>query len=92
MPGRIVRNHTATVDGMLAVLKKLVRRDGVKIVTPGRLRSVRGLGCALTFRVSIPVNGGWKVNVRRGHTVQELFIGTTWERTELQETLDELAA
>lgn len=92
MSGRVVWNHSTHVDGMIDVLERLAKRDGVKTITPGRLRPVKGNGCALRFRVSVPVSGGWKVNCRRGHMVQEVFIVTTWERETLQETLDELAA
>ena len=92
MSGRVVWNHSTHVDGMIDVLEKLAKRAGVKTITPGRIRPVKGNGCSLRFRVSIPVNGGWKVNVRRGRMAQEVFVVTTWERGKLQETLDELAA
>lgn len=92
MSGRIVWNHSTHVDGMIKVLEKLARCDGVKTITPGRIRPVKGTGCPLRFRVSIPVNGGWKVNVRQGRVAQEVFIVTTWERKELQTKLNQLAA
>ena len=59
-------------------------------LTPGRLRQVKGQGCALRFRVSVPVSGGWKVNVRGARMAQEVFVVTDLEAPVLQDLLDGL--
>ena len=92
MSGRLVWNHSTHVDGLIKVLEKLARCDGIKTITPGRLRPVKGSGCPLRFRVSIPITGGWKVNVRAERLAQEVFVVTTLDRKELQKKLDQLAA
>ena len=84
MSGRLVWNHSTHVDGLITVLRKLCEKGGIKTVTPGRLRPVKGNGCALRLRVSVPVSGGWKVNVRQGRLAQEVFVVTDLTKEALQ--------
>lgn len=90
MSGRLVWNHSTHVDGLIRVLEKLCKQPGIKTVTPGRIRQVKGQGCPLRFRVSIPVSGGWKVNVRGERLAQEVFVVTDLEALTLQGLLDRL--
>jgi len=90
MSGRLVWNHSTHVPGLVRVLEKLVKEPGIKTVTPGRIRPVKGQGCALRFRVSIPISGGWKVNVRGERLAQEVFVVTDLGALEAQALLDAL--
>ena len=88
--GRLVRNHSTHVDGLIAVLSTLVQEPTIKTVTPGRLRPVKGTGCVLRMKVSIPVSGGWKLNVRKSRLAQEVFVVTDLDKRYLQTLVDEL--
>ncbi len=88
--GRLVRNHSTHVEGVMDVLGKLVRDPAIKTVTPGRLRPVKGTGCVLRMKVSIPVIGGWKLNVRKSRLAQEVFVVTDLDKHDLQTLVDEL--
>ena len=90
MAGRLVWNHSTHVNGLVKILEKLVKEAGIKTVTPGRIRPVKGQGCSLRFRVTVPVSGGWKVNVRGGRLAQEVFVVTDLPRPELQALLARL--
>ena len=40
--------------------------------------------------VSIPISGGWKINARKAHLAQEVFVVTDLTKEELQAEIDAL--
>lgn len=88
--GRVVITHSTYVEGLIPVLRKLASRPGVDTVTPAVIARVRGRSPGLRLRVSAPISGGFKVVARRGTSVQEVFVLTTWSRETLQDELDRL--
>lgn len=84
MSGRVVQNHSTHVDGLMRILHKLAKVSGVSTVTPGRIGHTSGHGTDLRIRITVPILGGFKLNVRRGHSVQEVFIVTSLSRDALQ--------
>ena len=89
MSGRLVWNHSTHLDGLIEILKKLVAVTGIKTVTPGRIRPTKGNG-PFRVTVSIPVSGGWKVNARKAHLAQEVFVVTDLTKEALQAEIDAL--
>ena len=87
--GRLVWNHSTHVEGLIPILRRLADKPGVTTVTPGRIRPTNGNG-PFRVTVSIPVNGGWKVNARKAHLAQEVFVVTTLTKEALQAELDAL--
>ena len=47
-------------------------------MTPGVIGRVRSHCPKMQLRVSVPIRGGYKVIVRQGKTVQEVFIITNF--------------
>ena len=90
--GRLVWNHSTHLPGLIPHLKKLIKFTGIKTVTPGVIRTVRGRSPHLRLKISVPITGGFKAIARQGKTVQEVFITTTLERNELETILERLIA
>lgn len=89
---RVVMNHSTHVEGLIPVLKR-VAHSHIATIVPGRIHRVagssRGGTGALSFRVTVPVSGGWRVLAQRGTQLQEVFCnGTQLTKTELQQVLD----
>ena len=87
--GRLVWNHSTHIPGLIPRLEKLIKYQGIKTVTPGVIKTVRGRCPHLKLRISVPITGGYKVIARKGKTVQEVFITTTLEQTELESAISE---
>ena len=86
--GRVVITHSTYVEGLIPVLKVLARDEGIDTITPAVISRVKGHSPHLRLRVSVPINGGYKLLARRGSTAQEVFVLTTWSREQLQERLE----
>lgn len=88
--GRVVITHSTYLEGLIPILKVLAREEGIDTITPAVISRVKGHSPRLRLRVSIPINGGFKLLARRGSTAQEVFVVTSWPRDQLQECLDRL--
>ena len=85
--GRLVWNHSTHLDGLIPILEKLVKCEGITTVTPGRLKKTRSHMPKIKLKVSVPIRGGYKVIARQGKTVQEVFIVTTLEQAILEKAI-----
>jgi hypothetical protein len=90
--GRVVITHSTYLEGLIPLLRALAAEPGIDTVTPAVIGRVRGRISGLRLRVSTPITGGHKLVARRGCSVQEVFVITTWTRERLQERLDQLTA
>jgi hypothetical protein len=90
--GRVVITHSTYLEGLIPLLRALAAEPGIDTVTPAVIGRVRGRTSGLRLRVSTPITGGHKLVARRGGSVQEVFVITTWSRERLQERLDQLTA
>ncbi len=86
---RVVLNHSTHVDGLIDVLRRVPFASAETIV-PGRIKRVAGgpSGGGLSFRVTVPVTGGFRVLAQRGTQLQEVFATTTLTKEALQGALD----
>ena len=75
--GRLVLNHSTHIPGLIRILERLTKVDGIQTITPGVIGRARGHCPRMQLRVSVPIRGGFKVIARQGKTVQEVFIVTT---------------
>jgi hypothetical protein len=82
--GRLVWNHSTHIDGLIPILERLCKQEGIQTITPGVIGRVRGHCPKMELRVSVPIRGGFKVIARQGKTVQEVFILTSLERDTLE--------
>jgi hypothetical protein len=88
--GRLVITHSTYVEGLIPLLRRLVREQGIDTVTPAVIARVRGRSSGLRLRIQSPISGGWKLVARRGSSAQEVFVVTACDRDHLQRLLDQL--
>ena len=88
--GRLVWNHSTHLPGLIPILEKLIECEGVSTITPGRIKQTRSHIPKMKLRVSVPIRGGYKVIARQGKTVQEVFILSTLEQSQLERAIADL--
>ena len=82
--GRLVITHSTYLEGLIPLLKCLVRDPAIDTITPAVIARVRGRAPELRLRVSTPISGGWKLMARRGSSAQEVFVVTGLTSEDLQ--------
>lgn len=85
--GRLVWNHSTHIPGLIPVLVRLTKLDGIQTITPGVIGRARGHAPRMQLRVSVPIRGGFKVIARQGKTVQEVFILTTLSQDKIEDAI-----
>ncbi|MUL38215.1 DUF2103 domain-containing protein [Gloeocapsopsis dulcis] len=85
--GRLVLNHSTHISGLIPVLERLTKVEGIQTITPGVIGRVKGHIPRMQLRVSVPIRGGFKLIVRQGKTVQEVFILTTLSQDKLEDAI-----
>lgn len=88
--GRLVWNHSTHLDGLIPILEKLVKCEGVTTITPGRIKKTRSHIPKIKLKISVPIRGGYKAIARQGKTVQEVFILTNLEQAQLEKAIAKL--
>ena len=82
--GRLVITHSTYLEGLIPLLRRLVRSPEIDTITPAVISRVRGRAPELRLRVSIPITGGWKLVARRGSNAQEVFVVTGLDQAGLE--------
>jgi hypothetical protein len=88
--GRVVLNHSTHIPGLIAILEKLAKVEGVQTITPAVICSVRSHSPKLRLKISVPIRGGFKAIARQGKTAQEVFILTTLGQGELEGAIEQV--
>ena len=87
--GRLVITHSTYLEGLIPLLKRLVRDPAIDTITPAVIARVKGRAPELRLRVSTPITGGWKLVASRGSSAQEVFIVTDLEAPELEQRIEQ---
>lgn len=87
--GRLVWNHSTHITGLIPVLEKLLQQGEIQTVTPGVIGRAKGHSPHLQLRVSVPIQGGYKVIARKGKTVQEVFLITDLSQEDLETAIQQ---
>ena len=82
--GRVVVTHSTYVDGLIPLLKRLAKEQGIQTITPAVISRVRGRCQTLQLRVSTPIRGGYKMMARKGSMAQEVFVVTNLDAEQLR--------
>ncbi len=82
--GRIVWNHSTHLPGLIPILEKLVILDGIQTITPAVLSHARSNAQQMRIKISVPIQGGYKLIARKGKTAQEVFVITTLTKDQLE--------
>jgi len=83
--GRLVQKHSTHIEGLIKWLKKIAESDGIKTVTPACLSRTNGKGENLNLKITVKTNEGYKLLARKGKLVQEVFIVTSLDESEIIE-------
>tara|TARA_Y100001968_G_C18772408_1_gene442810 strand:+ start:170 stop:472 length:303 start_codon:yes stop_codon:yes gene_type:complete len=86
--GRLVKNHSTNIEGLIKWLKKIAHSEGVKTVTPASLSKTKGRGEKLIIKVTVKTNEGFKLLARKGTLVQEVFLVTSLDEIEIKEIIE----
>ncbi len=86
--GRLVQNHSTHIEGLIKWLKNIAANEKIKTVTPASLSKTNGRGENLGLKVTVKTNEGYKLLARKGKLVQEVFIVTSLEESEIIEIIE----
>ena len=86
--GRLVKNHSTHIDGLIKWLKRIAESKEIQTVTPACLSKANGRGEKLLLKVTIKTNEGFKLLARKGKLVQEVFIVTRLDETEVKQIIE----
>eukprot|EP01138_Halocafeteria_seosinensis_P003128 gb/GECG01003197.1/.p1 GENE.gb/GECG01003197.1/~~gb/GECG01003197.1/.p1 ORF type:complete len:139 (+),score=14.77 gb/GECG01003197.1/:1-417(+) len=89
---RVALTHSTYIQGLLPFLDTIKHVDGIFALHPGEIRSCKAHYEKFSVKVSIPQENGYKCIVRKGRTMQDLYVVTELEKDELQDTMNEFAA
>ncbi len=88
--GRLVKNHSTHIPGLIPILDQLAQEPRIKTVVPGRLARVKGRPIPLKINVTVPISGGYKLQARSSGGAQEVFVVTDLSAEALQSIIDYL--
>tara|TARA_Y100000589_G_C26838183_1_gene500861 strand:- start:33 stop:332 length:300 start_codon:yes stop_codon:yes gene_type:complete len=86
--GRLVRNHSTHIEGLIKWLTKIAEQDEIKTVTPATLSKTNGKGEKLCMKVTIKTKEGYKLLARKGKLVQEVFLVTNLDESKIAELIE----
>ncbi len=86
--GRLVQNHSTNIEGLIKWLKRLAECKDVKTISPAAISKTNGRGERLAIKVTVKTKEGFKLLARKGQLVQEVFIVTRLDRTEVKEVIE----
>lgn len=87
--GRLVQTHSTYIKGLIELLKRLAKKNGINTITPGVISRVRGHNEKLKITITREAIGGYKLIARKGRSAQEVYITTKYNREELRERIEE---
>ena len=87
--GRLVQNHSTHIEGLIKWLKEIAKRSAIKTVTPASLSKTNGRGEKLVLKVTVKTSEGYKLLARKGQLVQEVFLVTSLDKSEIIKIIEE---
>ena len=87
--GRLVKNHSTHIEGLIKWLKKIAESSDIKTVTPASLSKTNGRGEKLDLKITIKTNEGYKLLARKGKLVQEVFLVTSLDESEIRKIINQ---
>jgi hypothetical protein len=77
------------IDGLRRVLERLLRNEEIRVIVPGVIKPVRDARGAITIRITVPTQNGWKAIALSAGARQELFISTALDKERLQSMIEQ---
>ena len=85
--GRLVQNHSTHIEGLIKWLKNIATNKEINTITPASLSKTKGRGEKLILKVTVKTNDGYKLLARKGKLVQEVFLVTKLDESEIKEII-----
>ncbi len=86
--GRIIKNHSTHIEGLIDRLTIISRNESIKSITPGIIKRVKSNSEKLILRITKETQGGFKLIARKGRMAQEVYIITKLSKTTLEQHLN----
>ncbi len=86
--GRLVHTHSTYINGLIELLKRLAKENGICTISPGVISKVRGHKEKLNISITRETIGGYKLIARKGRSAQEVYITTKCSKNELREKIE----
>jgi len=81
------------IDGVREILERaLADNPEIRSIIPGVIRPVRDARGPVRFRITVPVQNGWKGIAFSAGARQELFISTSLTRSEVEQAVERAGA
>jgi hypothetical protein len=80
------------IDGLRRVLERLLRSEEIRVIVPGVIKPVRDARGAISMRITVPTQNGWKAIALSAGARQELFISTALDKDGLQALIEQALA
>jgi hypothetical protein len=84
--GKLKIEHSI-IEGLRRVLERLLEDGRIRSIIPGVIKPVRDARGAVSIRVTVPTQNGWKAIALSAGARQELFISTALTKEELEERI-----
>lgn len=91
LQGKLKIEHSI-LDGVRALLHRLLEDPDIRSVIPGVIRQVRDARGEVKVRVTVPTTNGWKAIALSDGARQELFISTALDKQQLERALERAVA
>lgn len=85
-----MRNHSTNLPGLLALLERLRQHPEIATLTPAVIGRARSHAPRFRLKVSVPIQGGYKLIARQGKSFQEVFVTTPLEQSALEQAIAEI--
>jgi len=85
--GRLVKNHSTNIHGLIKWLERIAQSAEIKTITPACLSNSNGREERLTLKISRKTKGGYKLIARKGKSVQQVYLVTKAEENKINEII-----
>ena len=89
--GRLVHTHSTYINGLIELLKRLAKENGIHTISPGVISRVKAHKEKLKIYITRETIGGYKLIARKGRSAQEIYITTKYSREELRKKIEEIS-
>jgi hypothetical protein len=81
------------IEGVREILERvLADNPAIRSIIPGVIRPVRDARGPVRFRITVPVQNGWKGIAFSAGARQELFVSTTLTRVQVEQAMEQAGA
>ena len=88
--GRVVITHSTYLPMLIDTLEKLAKYPNIQTITPAVISRVKSNAPKFRLKVSVPIQGGYKLIACHRKSAQEVFVVTALSKDELEGAIAEI--